>query len=47
MAGKQLRVELSTKVEAFSAVNRALGSVFMKFDTQEELDAFRSSPTII
>ena len=44
VAEEQLWVELGQKVEAFSAANHAFGSVFMKFDSQEELDEFRANP---
>lgn len=44
VAEEQLWVGPGQKVEAFSAANHAFGSVFMRFDTQEELDAFRVAP---
>lgn len=44
VAEEQLWVGPGQKVEAFSAANHAFGSVFMRFDTQEELDAFRAAP---
>lgn len=44
VAEEQLWVEPGAKVEAFSAVNHAFGSVFMRFDSQEELDGFRANP---
>lgn len=44
VAEEQLWVEPGTKVEAFSAANHAFGSVFMRFDAQAELDAFRANP---
>lgn len=44
VAEEQLWVGLGDKVEAFSAANHAFGSVFMRFDTQKELDAFRANP---
>lgn len=44
VAEEQLWVGPGQKVKAFSAANHAFGSVFMRFDTQEELDAFRAAP---
>ena len=44
VAEEQLWVEPGTKVEAFTAANHAFGSVFLRFDSQEELDAFRAAP---
>lgn len=44
VAEEQLWVGFGDKVEAFSAANHAFGSVFMRFDTQKELDAFRANP---
>lgn len=44
VAEEQLWVELGQKVEAFSAANHAFGSVFMRFDSQEELNEFRANP---
>lgn len=44
VAEEQLWVDLGGKVEAFTAANHAFGSVFIRFDSQEELDAFRASP---
>lgn len=44
MAEEQLRVEPGAKVEAFTAANHAFGSVFLRFDSQEELDEFRANP---
>ena len=40
---EQLWVEPGAKVEVFSAANHAFGSVFMRFDSQAELDGFRAS----
>lgn len=45
VAQEQLWVELGAKVEAFTAANHAFGSVFLRFDTQAELDAFRATPS--
>lgn len=44
VAEEQLWVGFGDKVEAFSAANHAFGSVFMRFDTRKELDAFRANP---
>lgn len=44
VAEEQLWVEPGAKVEAFSAANHAFGSVFMRFDSQKELDEFRAAP---
>lgn len=44
VAEEQLWVEPGARVEAFSAANHAFGSVFMRFDTQAELDSFRANP---
>ena len=44
VAEEQLWVGPGDKVEAFSAANHAFGSVFLRFDTQAELDEFRASP---
>ena len=38
---EQLWIEPGAKVEAFTAANHAFGSVFLRFDTQAELDEFR------
>lgn len=44
VAEEQLWVEPGQKVEAFSAANHAFGSVFMRFDSQGELNEFRANP---
>ena len=44
VAEEQLWVEPGAHVEAFTAANHAFGSVFLRFDSQEELDAFRAAP---
>ena len=44
VAEEQLWVEPGAKVEAFTAANHAFGSVFLRFDSQEELDEFRANP---
>ncbi len=44
VAEEQLWVEPGQKVRAFNAANHAFGSVFIRFKTQEALDAFRASP---
>lgn len=44
VAEEQLWVEPGQKVEAFSAANHAFGSVFMRFDSQEELNEFCANP---
>lgn len=44
VAEEQLWVEPGAKVEAFSAANHAFGSVFMRFDSLEELAVFRAFP---
>ena len=43
VADEQLWVEPGAKVEAFTAANHAFGSVFLRFDSQGELDAFRAA----
>lgn len=40
---EQFWVEPGQKVTAFTAANHAFGSVFLRFDKQEELEAFRSA----
>lgn len=45
LAEEQLWIEPGAKVEAFTAANHAFGSVFLRFDTQSELDAFRAEPS--
>ena len=45
LAEEQLWIEPGSKVEAFTAANHAFGSVFLRFDTQAELDAFRAEPS--
>lgn len=44
VAEEQLWVEPGARVEAFSAANHAFGSVFLRFDTERELDEFRRAP---
>lgn len=44
VAEEQLWIERGEKVTAFSAANHAFGSVFLRFDTQKDFDAFRASP---
>ncbi len=44
VAEEQLWVEPGQRVTAFSAANHAFGSVFLRFDTQADLDAFRRAP---
>lgn len=44
VAEEQLWVEPGQRVEAFTAANHAFGSVFLRFGTREELDAFRAAP---
>ncbi|MDR3886355.1 ATP-grasp domain-containing protein [Senegalimassilia sp.] len=44
VAEEQLWVDLGDKVEAFAAANHAFGSVFIRFDSQNDLDAFRAFP---
>lgn len=44
VAEEQLWVEPGGGVEAFSAANHAFGSVFLRFDRQDELEAFRAHP---
>lgn len=44
VAEEQLWVEPGANVEAFNAANHAFGSVFMRFDSLEELDGFRANP---
>ena len=44
VAEEQLWVEPGTKVGAFTAANHAFGSVFLRFDSRAELDAFRANP---
>ena len=45
LAEEQLWIEPGAKIEAFTAANHAFGSVFLRFDTQAELDAFRAEPS--
>lgn len=45
VAEEQLWVEPGQKVTAFTAANHAFGSVFLRFDTQADLDAFRRVPS--
>lgn len=40
---EQLWVEPGTQVAAFSAANHAFGTVFMRFDTKEELERFHEN----
>lgn len=35
---KEIRVEKGSKVEAFSGANNAIGTLFLRFDTREEMD---------
>lgn len=35
---KEIRVDKGTKVEAFSGANNALGTLFLRFNTREEMD---------
>ena len=35
---KEIRVEIGAKVEAFSGANNAIGSLFLRFNTREEMD---------
>lgn len=35
---KEIRVDKGTKVEAFSGANNALGTLFLRFNTKEEMD---------
>ena len=44
VAEEQLWVKTGDKVEAFTAANHAFGSVFIRFDSQAELDEFRAAP---
>ena len=44
VAEEQLWLAPGDRVEAFTAANHAFGSVFMRFDSQKELDKFRKSP---
>ncbi len=44
VAEEQLWVEFGQKVTAFTAANHAFGSVFLRFDSQAELDGFRAAP---
>lgn len=44
VAEEQLWVEPGQKVSAFTAANHAFGSVFLRFDSQAELDGFRAAP---
>ena len=44
VAEEQLWVKAGDKVEAFTAANHAFGSVFIRFDSQAELDEFRAAP---
>lgn len=44
VAEEQLWVKTGDKVEAFTAANHAFGSVFIRFDSQVELDEFRAAP---
>lgn len=41
---EQLWIEPGTTVQEFTSANYAFGSVFLHFDTQEELASFRSDP---
>ena len=43
VADEQLWVEPGAKVEAFTAANHAFGSVFLRFESQAELNAFRAA----
>lgn len=35
---KEIRVDIGAKVEAFSGANNAIGSLFLRFNTREEMD---------
>ena len=35
---KEIRVDFGSKVEAFSGANNAIGSLFLRFNTREEMD---------
>ena len=43
MIEEQLWVEPGAHVNAFTAANHAFGSVFLRFENREELEAFRSN----
>lgn len=44
VAEEQLWVEPGQKVTAFTAANHAFGSIFLRFDSQAELEEFRAAP---
>ena len=44
VAEEQLWVDPGARVEAFTAASHAFGSVFLRFGSQAELDAFRAAP---
>lgn len=44
VAEEQLWVEPGGRVEAFSAANHAFGSVFLRFDSLDDLEEFRAHP---
>lgn len=43
VVNEQIVIVPGTRVEGFSAANHAFGSVFLRFDTQDELDEFRAA----